>query len=189
MDQELIKRLRKGDTGSFDDLFEKYSRRIYSFGMKYLASEEDAEGLVQDVFLKVWENRKSLKDQASFKSFLFTIAYNNICNIFRHREYLKKSVEHFKLELESSDNRTTDEIDYGSVLDLIDKYVEEMPETQRMVFLKSRGEGLSSREIAREMDLSPGTVDNYISSALKFLRSKVGEDHLLLLAVALLFVS
>ncbi len=69
----------------FRSAFGNYAKRLYAFGFKYLRSKEDAEGLVQDVFLKIWENRKKLDKDSSFKSYLFTIAYNDICSIFRKR--------------------------------------------------------------------------------------------------------
>ncbi|MEN8228870.1 MAG: sigma factor [Bacteroidota bacterium] len=58
-DQQLVKSLKKGDLFAFDQLFTKYSKKLYNFAKGYLDSKEDAEGLVQDVFLKIWEKRKN----------------------------------------------------------------------------------------------------------------------------------
>lgn len=78
-DIELSELIQKGNIAAFNLLFEKYSGRLYSFGLKYLHSKEDAENLVQSVFHKLWERRKLLRKEASLKSYLFTIAYNDIC--------------------------------------------------------------------------------------------------------------
>lgn len=77
-DAELVEKLRKGDIEAFDAVFDKYSDRLFGFALNYLKSKEEAEGLVQDVFLKIWENRKKLKKDASLKSYLFTISYHNM---------------------------------------------------------------------------------------------------------------
>jgi RNA polymerase sigma factor (sigma-70 family) len=79
-DIELVERLQKGDVEAFDLIYEKYSGKLYAFGLKYLQSTAEAEELVQAVFLKIWENHKHIDKELSFKSYLFTITYNDICN-------------------------------------------------------------------------------------------------------------
>ncbi|HEX2922196.1 MAG TPA: RNA polymerase sigma-70 factor [Bacteroidales bacterium] len=183
-DNELVKKLRKGDVEAFDTVYEKYAGKLYSFGLKYLRSPEDAEELVQSVFLKLWENYKNLKTQTSFNSFLFTIAYNNICKLLRTKMYRKKYVE--EIIAESTDISTKDEqrIDYQSVLNQVHQIVKMLPERQRTIFIKSRYEGKSTKEISEEIGLSPGTIDNYISKSLVFIRSRLKRESL---AVILLF--
>lgn len=188
-DKELVGSLQRGDAGAFDKLFGKYANRLYAFGLKYLRSKEDAEGLVQGVFLKVWENRKKLKQEDSFQSFLFTIAYNDICNIFRKRLNERKYQEKLMLELDESLIVSDERVDFKSVLEQVDRLIEQLPEQQKLVFLKSRREGLSSKEIAGELNLSPGTVDNYISAATKFLRSRIGRDNIALLLFVSLWIA
>ena len=60
-DYELVEKLQKSDLEAFDQIFNKYCYRLFGFALKYLKSKEDTEGLIQDVFLKIWENRKNLK--------------------------------------------------------------------------------------------------------------------------------
>ena len=187
-DKELVESLQRGDANAFDKLFGKYANRLYSFGLKYLRSKEDAESLVQGVFLKVWENREKLKKESSFQSYLFTIAYNDICNIFRKRATERQYSEKLTIELSGNMLKPDDRADYKSVLEQVDRLIEQLPEQQKAVFLKSRKEGLSSREIAAELNLSPGTVDNYISAATKFLRSRLGSDNLALMLFAGLWI-
>ncbi|HOS73382.1 MAG TPA: sigma-70 family RNA polymerase sigma factor, partial [Bacteroidales bacterium] len=91
-DSELIKKLQKGDVEAFDLIYEKYAGKLYLFGLKYLRTSADAEELVQSVFLKIWENHKQLNKELSFKSYLFTIAYNDICKLFRKRKYMQKFI-------------------------------------------------------------------------------------------------
>ena len=86
-DSLLVDQLIKGDVFAFDKLFGRYANKIYGFSMRYLKSDAQCEELVQEVFVKVWEKRKSLKRDLSFKLYLFTIAYNDIIKFFRSKAY------------------------------------------------------------------------------------------------------
>ena len=177
-DIEFVVKLQKGDTEAFDKLYEKYSKKLYAFGLKYLRSTEEAEELVQSVFLKVWGNHKNLKKDLSFKSFLFTIAYNEICNIVRERKYHRKFIDDTLHEESHSSSEMEDSIDVKSVLDQVGQIINKLPERQKTIFLKSRKEGKSTKEIAEEVGLSPGTIDNYISDSLKFIRKRLPKENL-----------
>ena len=87
---ELVKQLRKGDLAAFDSLFNTYNKKLFYFAKGYLKSTEDAEGLVQEVFIKIWENRSTLKEHLSFNSYLYTITYNSILKFFRKKGREKK---------------------------------------------------------------------------------------------------
>jgi RNA polymerase sigma-70 factor (family 1) len=175
-DTKLVEKLRKGDMESFDLLYDRYAGRLHYFGMKYLKSEEETEELVQTVFLKVWEYHKNLRKESSFKSYLFTIAYNDICKLFRKKYYHQKYVS----DILNENPQPFVEIEKGvhckSVLERIQEIIEKLPERQKIIFRKSREEGKSSREIADEVGLSPGTVDNYISQSMKFIISGLRNE-------------
>lgn len=184
-DIELVDKLQKGDVDAFDLIYNKYSGKLYAFGLKYLRSKDEAEELVQSVFLKLWENHRILKKEASFKSFLFTIAYNDICKLFRKRKYKQEYINKILLEGTHASSQSEEDIDYKSVLVHIQKIIDLLPEKQRTIFLKSKFEGKSTKEISSEIGLSPGTIDNSISRSLKFIRSRLSKENF---AVAL-FVS
>ena len=186
-DQVLVDKLQKGDLEAFDQIFKRYGNRLFGFALKYLKSKEEAEGLVQDVFLKVWEKRKKIKRESSLKSYLFTIAYHNMCRIFRKRQiYLKFAEE--KGSSEKSIVDPEEQMLYKSTLDKINLLIEKLPERQKQIFIKSRREGKSTKEIAEEMNLAPGTVDNNISAALKFLRKSISMEGFLILLFFAVFL-
>jgi RNA polymerase sigma factor (sigma-70 family) len=140
-DIELVEKLQKGDIEAFDLLYEKYSGKLYCFGLKYLKSTDEAQELVQSVFLKLWENYKTLKKESSFKSYLFTIAYNDICKLFRKRSYNQKFIDETLYENSQSSSQSEESIDYQSVLTRVRKIIDNLPERQRTIFEKSRFEG------------------------------------------------
>ena len=170
-DQSLVQLLQKGNAVAFDSLFEVYSPKLYGFALKYFKNESDAEELVQEVFVKVWENHHSLKSELSFKSYLFTIALNQIRKHFNNKAISLRYLESLKNDPEFSDQSTTD--DYETTLRQIYRIINQMPERRREIFLKSKLEGKSSKEVAAELNISPGTVDNQVSEALRFTRSKL----------------
>jgi RNA polymerase sigma-70 factor (family 1) len=177
-DKELVERLQMGDVEAFDLIYLRYSGRLYSFGLKYLKSIEESEELVQSVFLKVWENHALLKKSCSFKSFLFTIAYHDICSIFRKGICQKRFLDSTQSSGGQVSSEAEENIDCQSIRGLVQDIIATLPEKQRLIFIKSRKEGKSSKEIADEVGLSPGTVDNYISEALKVIRGRLKKEDL-----------
>jgi RNA polymerase sigma-70 factor (family 1) len=187
-DPELIVRLKKGDFDSFDHIYYKYSGKLYSFGLKYLKSPAEAEELVQSVFLKIWENHRNIDEQQSFRSFLFTIAYNDICKLFRKKKYMKQFISDTLYTRPESSSETEKRIDLQSTLSRVNQIIDILPERQKEIFIKSRQEGKSTKEIAKELRLSPGTVDNYISAAIKFIRDKIRKENLATILFIFLFI-
>jgi RNA polymerase sigma-70 factor (family 1) len=187
-DIALVERLQKGDVEAFDLIYNRYSQKLYSFAFKYLKSSAETEELVQSVFIKVWENYKNLKKESSFKSYLFTIAYNDICKYFRKKNYLNKFISDTVYQSTQSSSETEERIDYKSVLEQVQKVIDKLPERQKVIFLKSRQEEKSTKEIAEEVGLSPGTVDNYISEAIKFIRKRIRSESFQVLLFASLFL-
>ncbi|MCL4482662.1 MAG: sigma-70 family RNA polymerase sigma factor, partial [Bacteroidetes bacterium] len=92
---------------------------------------------------------------------------------FRRRSYLKKFIDGQLTENLYTSNDTEEQIDYYSILEQVNQIIAQLPERQRTIFVKSRQEGKSSKEIAVELGISSGTVDNYISESLKFIREKM----------------
>jgi RNA polymerase sigma-70 factor (ECF subfamily) len=185
-DTALVKSLSKNNVLAFNTLFKKYGSRLYRFAHGYLKSDAESEEIVQEVFTKIWETRSRLKHEHSFKSYLFTIAFNVIKKHFRARTYLS---EYFRNEMiDDMDLSTTQVINYNSLKDYLLKIVDRLPERRRDIFIKSRFEGLSIEEIARELDISHKTVENQITIALKYIRSLLKKEELQVVLFAVLFL-
>jgi len=107
-------------------IYKKYSGKLYSFGIKYLASTFEAEELVQSVFLTVWENHKNLKKELSFNSYLFTIAYNDICKHYRKKNYQKQFIDETLRENLQSTNNTEEGLDFKSVLNRVEQILDKI---------------------------------------------------------------
>ncbi len=186
-DIKLVEGLKKNDISCFDDLFEKYSDKLYRFAMHYLKNENEAEEIVQDVFVKVWENRKKLNTELSFKSFIFTIAHNLILKYFRNIAYHQSFVNEQILK-KSTESNDESRIEYNFVLQEVNKLIEDLPDKKRIIFVKNKIDGLTSTEIAKQLNLSKSTVDNHISEAIKILKSKAGHLSFTIILFLYLFV-
>ena len=147
-------------------------------------ADEDAENIVQDVFLVLWEKKDELEITYTLTTYLFTLVKNKCLSFLRHKlieeEYNLQMKEElsFKLyALESLDYSYQSETELQEV---IKRALDALPERCREVFIKSRIEGLKYKEISEELGISVNTVENHIVTALKKLRIEL-KDYLPLL--------
>ena len=157
-----------------------YYSRMYRFAKEYVLFDEDAENIVQDVFLLLWEKREVLDIQVSLVSYLFTLVKNKSLDYLRH----KIIVDEYKQEL-GEKLAALELLNYSFTSDedieqILMSAINTLPERCRQVFLKSRIEGKKNREIAEELDLSVSTVENQMTIALRKLRVEL-KDYLPLL--------
>jgi len=185
---DLVERLKKGDLESFDMLYDMFAGRLYAFSLKYLKSAEESEELVQTVFMKVWENHKRLNAELSFKSFLFTIAYNEICRLFRRKSYLKKYLEETLASGNRADNSPEEGTEFQSLLTEINNIIAGLPEGQRKAFIMCKLEGRPSREVAEGLGLASGTIDNYVSATVRLIRNRLSGESLAVILFTALFL-
>ena len=175
---ELIASLQRGSVTAFEILFENYSQKLYRFSYSYLKSEAEAEDVVQEVFLKIWQNRSSLKTETSFQSYLFTIAFHAIQKSFNKKTRQQK----FQLdlfELLSAENSTLEEqLNFETLIARLDQLIEQLPTRRKEIFLKRKKEGISIQNIALEMGISEKTAENQITEAMHSLRKSFGEDKI-----------
>jgi RNA polymerase sigma-70 factor (family 1) len=187
IENQLVKSLKKGNVLAFNELFRYYGRRVYHFSFRYLRSEPECEELVQEVFTRIWEKRSELKEDLSFRSYIFTIAFNIIRKYFRRRmqanNYFESQViEDFNLD-------TAEKVDFNVLKTKLDSLVSKLPLRRKEIFTKSRFEGLSVKEIAAELNISKKTVENQLTEALRFIRYHLTHEHLTGLLFFCLFVS
>jgi RNA polymerase sigma-70 factor (ECF subfamily) len=187
--QELLILIHEGDMIAFYNIYERYCKRLYGFVLKYIKNEADAEEIVQEVFVKVWEARSKIDIYSSFESFLFTIAYNSTISLFRKRVCEKKYLEYLKLlqHLEKAPD-LTDEIQFNDLNSKVQTLLNELTTRQKEIFLLSREEGLSHEEIAKKLDISVNTVKKHMVNSLAFLRSGLGSGMMVNLLFACLFI-
>jgi RNA polymerase sigma-70 factor (ECF subfamily) len=171
---------------AFDAIYNKYCHKLHEFVLAYLKRKEDAEEIVQEVFIKIWNSRSKIDIYASFESFLFTIAYNATISLLRKKLSEAKSREYLK-SLQQIDvaEQVIDEIKYDELNQKVQSLLNQLTPRQRQVFRLSREEGLTHKEIARELRISESTVNNHLVTTLKYLKSHIDSS----LMINILFLS
>ncbi len=183
-----VKKLKSADLSAFNQLFYAYSSKLYHFAYGYLKSKEDAEELVQETFCKVWERKNELKEEFQFRSYLFTIAFNQIKKQFRAKALLNKYTSSQRSDSQDH-TEVTEDVNYPSLKRLVDRLVDKMPEKRRAVFTKSRYEGKNAMDIAKEMSISKSTVENHLNQALRYLRHHLKDEDFAGILFFWLFIS
>jgi RNA polymerase sigma-70 factor (ECF subfamily) len=167
----LLLKVAEGDENAFGQLFKIYYNLLGEFIMRITESEPLTQEIVQDVFLKIWINRRSLAEINSFKAYLLVVARNHAFNCLKQiarEKSRKKEWVNTVLHHASNNVDDTSAIDAGN---LIDEAVELLPPRQKKVYILSRIDGLKQEEIAMEMNISLETVKKHIVLALRFLKN------------------
>jgi len=189
-DKELAVLIRSGDITAFDKIYKRYSNRLYIFVFGILKSQKDAEDIIQEVFIKVWDKRDKINEYLSFQSYLFTISHNTTINIIRKK--LKET--EFVSQLKSLQNPTEEssnetEIEYKELKERLKNTINKLPQRQQQVYSLSRNEELSYKEIADKLDISVNTVENHMVKALKFVRENMSSPSYLSAIFCALFIN
>ncbi len=154
----------------FRSIFDQYYESIRSFAYYKTGDVDLADDIVQEVFLKIWTNRKEVKDD-TVKSFLYTIASNIIKNHFKHQKVV------FNFQKNDQPNELSDETDSNLRQEELNRKLQdalaEIPEKSREVFLMNRIEGLTYADIADRLGLSVKAIEKRMSEALSIIRSRI----------------
>jgi RNA polymerase sigma-70 factor (family 1) len=172
--EDLIESLRNGDEKAYNYLIETYHHKLCVYANSLVKNVYSAEDIVQNVFIKVWEQRTRLKTDHSLKSFLYKLVYNEFIDLYRKNQSL------FSLEKSYYDalNGIVQEEDseaFQRVLSAVNKEIQNLPPKCREVFILSKKEGLTNIEIAEHLDVSIKTVEAQITKAFSILRTALEE--------------
>lgn len=190
MDQQikqLVYRLRNGDKKAFDEIYALFNKKIYLFCLKYGLAKDDAEEITQEVFVKLWLNRKSLDSDKSFNSYLYKIGKNIIIDEFK-KKIKTQATQEYQMSLIVPCNNVEEGMDYMDLKNLMDETLHDLPERRRKVFELSRLKGLSHKEISEELGISTKTVENHLNLALSNFRSALQKTNAICIICAFIFI-
>jgi RNA polymerase sigma-70 factor (ECF subfamily) len=168
--------LKNGDKQAFNHLFNLYSQKIFFFAKGYLKSEKEAEEIVQETFLKIWERRDYLDPDLSINAYLFKIAFN-----FIQKQFIKNIKEQelkhdFADELIHFDEQTSNMLNYHFLLDHLTCLIDELPPRQREIIILRKLDNYSIKEISEKLSISIKTIETHLTAALKFLKERLKSE-------------
>ena len=180
-DEDLLLRIRKGDEVAFELVFYRYKGKLYDFIRRSLPANEDAESMVQEIFVRLWSNREQLDPAKSLNAFIYTMARNEIFGHLRKLLVRRRYLEELGFSLNESSETTDWQLEYNELTSVVAQLVSSMPEKRREIYVLSRNEGLSYKEIASQLGISENTVDSQIRKALTYLKENLRRKMSLLL--------
>jgi RNA polymerase sigma-70 factor (family 1) len=175
-DIELLLKLRNGDASAFAEIYNQYRRKILVYASNLCKSEDLAEEIVQEVFIKIWQKRAQINTALHFGAYIKKITLNHVLN------HLKKVAREKVLQqklfgyIETLRNSTEENLFEKELLKTYDEAIQHLPPQKKMIYHMSRIEDLSHDEIAEKLNISKNTVKNHMVEATRFIRNYISKN-------------
>lgn len=172
-DDRLIALIQENDLAAFEHIYNKYWSKLYLSAYNILRDRQVSEDITQEVLVSLWMKRSSLQVTTSLNAYLYTAVRYQVFNVLRSGKV--KADLFNSLEELFSNNGGEEILSEKEINRLLEQGVAELPEKCRQIFLMSRKEHLSTKEIAERLGISPKTVENQLTIALNRLRKTLGD--------------
>ena len=166
----IIAQVAGGDQLAFRKLFDVYRNKVFTYAIRYLKSREQAEEIVQNVFLKIWLKRDSLIEIKNFGGYLRTVTNNATLDALKKRASEYKHKNESLQEWSDLDNATEEAIFSKDAQSYVNQALDKLPKQQRLVYQMCHIEGLKQKEVAERLNISPLTVKVHLREAIKGLK-------------------
>ncbi len=180
---QLILELRADSVKAFNALYRMYVSQLYYFSLRYTKSACDAEEIVHDVFVRLWNIRHNIKTTVTLRPLLFVMAKNYLINAIRSNVNSRVYEDYIEYSDVIADS-ASQKIEYDDFCRQVTKALDKLPSKQRQAIVLSRLEGKSVEEISALLHISRQTVYNNIYEGLKRLKELLGAMNVLLVFCA-----
>jgi RNA polymerase sigma-70 factor (family 1) len=172
-DTELLDKLRISDYAAYTEIYNRHWKFLFNAAYQTNRNKEDCYDVCQTVFLWLWENRAQVKPVSNLKGYLYTAVKYKIANMIRNGKYRESLFE----DLESIDTHSyqANDLEIKELKNFIDQLIDGLPEKCRAVFLLSRQQHLTHKQIAERLGIGERTVDAHIAKALQKLRGPLNR--------------
>lgn len=169
----VLLQLADGNPAAIEELYDFYYPRLYNFSKTFLKLEDGIDDILQEVFIKIWQNRSRIKTSSTFNAFIFTITRNLLLNELRSRltnQKIKEKVGKMAIPIEYS---FIEQSEFHDLKEKVDKAINELPVRQKQIFTLSRINGYSHKEIAESLNITTKAVEFHIAKAIALLKKKL----------------
>ncbi len=172
---QYLHALQQGDENAFTVLYNEYWDALFGIAYSTPRSKEVAQEIVQDVFLSLWANRNTLNIQTTIKAYLSGAVRHAVFNYFDKQIVRNKYKVNIASKASIATNSTEEQIAFEEIQSLVNRELECLPETTRIIFILSRFRGFTVSEISTQLSLSGKAVEYHLTKALKYLRPKLAD--------------
>ncbi len=188
LNKSIIRKLSSGDEKAFKRVYDTYKSKLYFYALKFTKNEHNAEEIVQQVFIKLWDTKHAIDPALSFDAYLFRITRNIAFNFLKKQAVESLHKQEFGAATAHADYHTEETLTYHECEALALQAIESLPEKRQIIFRMSHDEGLNAEEIAEMLQLSVNTVKSQLVKASKTIKAHllIHINTLLLLCLLLL---
>lgn len=168
-----LQSLKNGEEKGLKSIFDQYYKYLLITASQYIPDQERAKDVIQDVFFELWKNREVLYIKSSLKAYLRRAVVNRSLNYIKSNKRYQWGDENIDFKKENTDITADKQLEINDLQNVINQAIDLLPERCQMIFKLSRMEHLSHKEIAEKLQISPKTIENQITKALKSIRKAV----------------
>lgn len=180
-DSQLLELIRKDDRVAFTELYNRYWDKLFTVAMHRLNDEHEAEEVVQEVFLSVWQRRSTIELTHSLNTYLSVAVKYRIINHLDKQFRKKQHIDHLTIHAPRELDSTSQWLSEKELRTQLEQSISRLPEKCRIVFLLSREQNKTNAEIAAELNIAEKTVEAHMTKALSTLRQTLNITIPLLL--------
>jgi RNA polymerase sigma-70 factor (ECF subfamily) len=175
-ESEIAGRIRKGDIGQFESLFRSSYASLVKYAGTLIRDQDTAEEIVQDLFVRLWQEKDKIKIESSLNGYLFRSVHNRCLHYIEHRKVVERHAEEMSAAIHDTTEDPSEILHYRELQARIARILEKLPERCGTIFCLSRFEGLKYSEIAERLSVSVKTVEASMGRALKEFRKELAEQ-------------
>ncbi|HXD79509.1 MAG TPA: RNA polymerase sigma-70 factor [Puia sp.] len=175
---ELLEKIAAGDQFAFKQVYAGFCKRLFQFAFAIVKSREPAEEIVEDVFVRFWQQQASVSSIRNLRVYLYTATKNTALNYLskKARESIAEPFDHIHIELSASGISPEEILITAEMYQRLQEAVEALPPRCKMIFKLVREDGLRYREIAEILNISVNTIDVHMAVAVKRIAAALGTE-------------
>ncbi len=184
-EKKVLSLFKNGDSKAFEQLYVLYSKRIYQNLLKLVKSEDLAEELLQDIFVRLWEKRATIDIAVSFRSYLFRVMENRVHDFFRKVKTDRTLHDHIIRIASEQYTHIEEAVSRNEARDILSRALDILPPRRREIFRLCKLEGKSYEEVGRLLQISPSTISDHLVKATKTIREFFENNRELALSLVI----